>query len=465
MGLASNYFFSSNDSERQTLYRRVTPTEAQFDAQTTRWNELAEYLLSDLKSTTGYPTRSWLQGSYKFGTQVRPTSKFGEFDIDLGIYFEWEGNPDAAGYDPSELQGLVQGCLERYANGRAEIKSIVRPPKKRCCRIHYKDNFHIDVPCYHLDPTRDHRSLATLDGWEKSDPKALYVWFRDSFEEADRAKVRRQIKYLKAWAALKWKTDAGRPSSVLLTVLGAEAAKRVPLSQPDDDLLISILNDIHRRMVANPVISNPKNKTENLNQLEHAQNLEFVERLSKFKDIADRAREAAEESTAAVIWAEAFEHFFPMPELGESSISLQAMNKSGALVPITLPDIHVTAVNKENPHLRYAGTNCIGPIPRNCTITFAIPEAWRLPHGATVEWVVRNGEGEAEAENDLGHSSGIGTTKTETSAYNGTHFMDVIFRVSGNIIGARRVTVTVRDVPIPKRNPPQPQYVRLRGRR
>jgi hypothetical protein len=270
MGLASTYFFSSNDSEMQTLYRRVTPTEVQFDAQTTRWNELAEYLLADLKSTTGYPTRSWLQGSYKFGTQVRPPSKFGEFDIDLGIYFEWEGNPDAAGYDPSELQGLVQDCLERYANGRAEIKSIVRPPKKRCCRIHYKDNFHIDVPCYHLDPTRDHRSLATLDGWEKSDPKALYVWFRDSFEEAERAKVRRQIRYLKAWAALKWKTDAGRPSSVLLTVLVAEAAKRVPLSQPDDDLLTSILNDIHRRMVANPVISNPTDKTENLNRLEHA---------------------------------------------------------------------------------------------------------------------------------------------------------------------------------------------------
>jgi len=456
MGLASNYFFSSNDSEKQTLYRRITPTEAHLDAQTTRWNELAEYLLADLRSTTGYPIRSWLQGSYKFRTQVRPPSKFGEFDIDLGIYFEWQGAPAAAGYDPSELQGLVQDCLDRYANGRADIKSIVRPPKKRCCRIHYTDNFHIDIPCYHLDPARDHRSLATSGGWEKSDPKALYVWFRDSFEEAERAKIRRQIKFLKAWAALKWKTDAGRPSSVLLTVLVAEAAKQVSLSQPDDDLLTSILSEILGRIAANPIIANPTDKTENLNRLEHAQNADFVERLSKFKDVADRAREAAEEGTAAVIWAEAFEHFFPMPVPGENLIGLQEMKKLCALVPITIPDISVTAVNKENPRLRYAGTNCIGPIPRNCTINFAVKEAWRLPQGASLEWVVRNGEGEAEEENDLGHSSGTGIMKTETSAYNGTHFMDVIFRANGNIIGVRRVTVIVRDVPIPKRNPPQP---------
>jgi hypothetical protein len=465
MGLASSFFYSSNDSEKQTLYRRVTPTEAQLDAQTTRWNELAEYLLADLRYTTGYPIRSWLQGSYKFRTQVRPPSKFGEFDIDLGIYFEWEGTPDAAGYDASSLQGLVQDCLDRYADGRADIKSIVRPPKKRCCRIHYKDNFHIDVPCYHLDPKRDHRSLATLDGWERSDPKALYIWFRDSFEEADRAKVRRQIKYLKAWAALKWKTDAGRPSSVLLTVLVAEAAKKVSLSQPDDDLLTAILNEIQSRVDTNPVISNPKDKAENLNRLDYAQNLDFLEHLSKFQKVAQRAHNATEETEAAVIWAEAFEHCFPMPELGENLITEQGMNKSGALVPITLPDIHVTAVNKANTNLHYTGTNRIGPIPRNCTITFTVKETWRLPLSATVEWIVRNGEGEAEAENDLGHSSGMGTTKTETSAYNGTHFMDVIFRVNGKIIGARRVAVTVLDVPIPKRNPPRPQYVRLNGRR
>ena len=245
----------------------------------------------------------------------------------------------------------------------------------------------------------------------------------------------------------------------------AEAAKKVSLSQPDDDLLTAILNEIQNRVNANPVISNPKDKAENLNRLDYAQNLDFLEHLSKFQEVAQRAHNATAEAEAAVIWAEAFEHSFPMPEVGENLITEQGMNKSGALVPITLPDIHVTAVNKANTNLHYTGTNRIGPVPRNCTITFTVKETWRLPLSATVEWIVRNGEGEAEVENDLGHSSGTGIMKTETSAYNGTHFMDVIFRVNGKVIGARRVAVTVRDVPIPKRNPPRPQYVRLRGRR
>jgi hypothetical protein len=50
------------------------------------------------------------------------------------------------------------------------------------------------------------------------------VWFRDCFDNATRPKVRRQVKYVKAWAALKFQEGADRPSSILLTVIVADAA-------------------------------------------------------------------------------------------------------------------------------------------------------------------------------------------------------------------------------------------------
>jgi hypothetical protein len=76
MGIASSLFFSSNDTEKQTLHRRIIPNDEQMQEQQERWNELRDHLIADLRQETGCPIRSWLQGSYKYHTQIRPP-KFG----------------------------------------------------------------------------------------------------------------------------------------------------------------------------------------------------------------------------------------------------------------------------------------------------------------------------------------------------------------------------------------------------
>ena len=177
-------------------------------------------MITDLRERSGYAIRSWLQGSYKFGTQVRPARLGGEYDIDLGVYFEWAGMPEDGDYEPDELKQLVQVSLTNYMAD--DVIEVVEPPKSRCSRIRFTGNFHIDVPAYHLDADRDARMLATEDdGWEDSDPKALYVWFVDRFDDQTRAKVRRYIRYLKIWASLQFPSGEDRPSSTLLTVLAA----------------------------------------------------------------------------------------------------------------------------------------------------------------------------------------------------------------------------------------------------
>ena len=470
MSVAASLFYSSN-SDDETLHRRITPTDDQFDTQQQRWNDLADHLQADMRKKAGYPVRTWLQGSYKFATQVRPARKGDEFDIDLGLYFEWAGEPDDGAHGPENLRALVQGSLKVYARDNPEVREVA-PPKPRCCRIHYKEDFHVDVPCYHLDAKRDARSLATGIGWEESDPKAFYQWFKDAFDQAERARVRRQVRYVKAWAALKFKVDDGRPSSVVLTTLVAEAFQGLTEDEQtsmDDELLHLVLGRIRTRLAKSMKVGNPVDPEENMNRLSQAQAETFKDAIRQFHETAESAVGAEDEITAADTWTQAFEHFFPMPSVEAARLdeSRGMLTKAHAVTTThdQLPDILVNAVARANPKFTYEGVNRIGPIPKECSITFRVKDAGWLAPGTTVEWMARNHGAEAELENDMGHRGKSGTTWTDASAYVGTHHMDVVFRRNGRLVGMRRVPVTVSGTPVAKRNPPKPSYVRLLGRR
>ena len=172
-------------------------------------NELAEFIMPFLAESSGYSVKSWLQGSYKFGTQVRPVGAVSEFDIDLGIYYCWAGEPFDGCFTPKTLKNMVQDSLREFLAKSDDAVEVLDPPKERCCRIRFSGGFHIDVPCYHLDEERDARSLTTeSDVWEDSDPKAIYKWFTSQFDDYPRSRVRRLVRYVKAWAALKFSDEA-----------------------------------------------------------------------------------------------------------------------------------------------------------------------------------------------------------------------------------------------------------------
>ena len=381
MGAAVSLFFSANDPDKQTLYRRITLSDEQFQGQQDRWNALADYLATDLKDRSGYPIRTWLQGSYKFATQIRPVRCTEEFDIDLGVYFQWEGSPQDGRHDAKTLKCFVQDSLQEYALDNADDVMEVTPPKPCCCRIRYKSSFHIDVPAYHLDAERDARSLATESGREDSDPKAIYIWFRDGFDDVTRAKVRRQIKYTKTWAALKFRENSGRPSSTLLTVLVADAAKAVgtSISGADDDTLREILEKIVERLEADREVSNPVKKSENLARLSHAEMTAFIRHLKIFLDVAKRATEKDTELAAADIWQDAFEHLFPMPEVTE--FVTEAARRLP--VPLVMPEVKVTAVSRDNPATgRFPDTNRIARFPRTAISASKLGTPTRCPRTA-----------------------------------------------------------------------------------
>ena len=468
MAIAASQFFSANDSEKQTLSKRIAPSDGQMADQRERWDALAEHLKQDLNAVSGYPIQHWLQGSYKFGTQIRPARPRHEFDIDLGLYYCWPGKADAGRYSAIQHKNWVQDSLKKYARANSDdVIEVVVPPKKRCCRIRYQGSFHIDVPTYHLDADRDARDLATQENkWEESDPKAFYKWFKDTVAEPLRTKARRQIRYLKIWAALKFENDVARPSSVLLTVLVTEAMVGMSDNDlaSDDDALRVVLGRVVARLEANASVPNPVNKDEILSdRLSKADFASFLVRLKQFHAVADRACKATELITASDIWVEAFEHFFPAPDAQELNEALAFRARSKALVPVAFdPTIAVTAQAKSNQSARFSGTNQIGPIPKDCDIRFTVANARDLPAGAEVHWMVRNEGLEAEIKNDLGHLAGTGITQTEHSAYNGIHHMDCVVKLRGQLIGFRRVPVKIQGAAVPPRNPlKRPGYTKF----
>lgn len=461
MGIAANLFHNPADREN-TLSYRIRPSDEQVQEQQERWNDLADFLKERLKATCDKPVSSWLQGSYKFGTQIRPARINEEFDIDLGIYVEWRGSAKEGGIRPQELKSQVQGILEEYAQDEANDASETIAPKPRCNRICFTEDFHIDVPSYHLDREDDARDLATEDDkWENSDPKAIYVWWKDQFEGGERDRARRLTRYLKMWAALTF-DNGSRPSSILLTVLLARALKTIKTDEVsgDDEYLRAVVKSASDRLAKSSVIRNPANTAENLNRLSDDDVESFKDRLEELLSIADRALAASDEYESADIWSEAFKHFFPFPKEDEEALSKTSDTTRSAISVFRHdPDVLIVATSEKR---RWEGLNEIGPIPRGCDITFEIMKPEAIPDGSTVSWTVRNEGAEAEAVNDLGHIAGNGFKNKESSAYRGSHFMDVVVKLNGKPIGRRRLKVQVSGLGIPLRNPRRPAWTRLR---
>jgi hypothetical protein len=150
MGKASRLF---NGNFEQSLHSRVTPTAEQRAFLQEQWNTLAEHVKERL-TAYGYPISTWLQGSYKYGTLLKPVHKGEEYDVDVGIYFEWDPEEARATPTPQQLRDWVQRELIELGKTVPELIKIIDPQKERCSRAVYLRQFHIDTPVYHLDQDR-----------------------------------------------------------------------------------------------------------------------------------------------------------------------------------------------------------------------------------------------------------------------------------------------------------------------
>ncbi|WDM65571.1 CBASS cGAMP synthase [Stenotrophomonas forensis] len=460
MGVAARLFVSNDDAE--SLNRRVRPTDGQLEFLRDNKDALEQWLLNDL-ADSGYGVSTFLQGSYRFHTLIKPVMSGAEYDVDVGFYFiDGRAEPDS-----NELRELLRDSLEQFARICDEVKQL-DAPKERCSRVRYERKFHIDVPVYHKASDGGGVRLATLsNGWERSNPAAMLDWFQEALDGSDRqkARIRRLVRYMKAWAALKFAGSDGIPSSLLLTVLVVDAAQHLN-GEDDDDALAIVVDSIYERLLVDSTVRNPVggDSDTNLNRLDESDFDVFMEELARFKDSSSRAVDCEDEAEAAAIWCEPFEHLFPLPE-GVDGLALEV---AGTGLAIQSPVINITVLDGDSHSVL---RNYIGRVPFARVgekLRFAITNPDVIPNHARVTWVVRNTGAGAHEESDLGHSGVDDGSRVWTRgvAYIGRHFMDCEVRVHGQLRSVTRVAVDVNRAAIPPRHPvSRPSYVKLIGKK
>ncbi|RUL65800.1 hypothetical protein EKH79_03555 [Dyella dinghuensis] len=465
MGAASSLFFSST-ADQDSLNKRVRPSDDQMNYLRERKDDLESYLRQDIARRTGCEVSTWLQGSYKLHTLIRPIHTKDEYDVDLGVYVEWDAF-DREKWTHVQLRTLLQASLMDYRDNVDEVKDISEPAKQRCSRVMFDQQFHIDVPIYHFETTTKNTQLATLNkGWEQSDPEQMLKWFQARLGGPERARVRRVVRYVKAWASLTFAEQPKmRPSSLFLTVLCVDAfvAHIGDRELQDDDLLQEIVVAIEERLRADPRVENPvaTDHDRNINRLDDNAFRTFMTKLRAFASTATRACECEEEGDAAIVWAEAFDFLFPLPDVEGLA---KAMPGTGLMVstPVIAIDIH-----GKDGHFARRYTGEVEFVRLGETLDFHITNPGVLPPLARVRWVVRNVGDEAFRKNDLGHSAYDtgGLSRNERAAYLGRHFMDCEVYQGDTIHSVTRVPVNIIGMQMPNRHPPRPAYRLLAGRR
>jgi hypothetical protein len=452
----------------QTLYGRVTPTDEQREFLQTQWNALADYL-RDALAMHGYAISTWIQGSYKYATLIKPVHKGEEYDVDVGVYFAWSRDTAGATPTPSQLRDWVQASLLDYKEDNADVLEVEEPAKERCSRTKYEKQFHIDTPVYHLDPNADKRRLACLsDNWENSDPKALYLWFRGAVAAEKSDLLRRLVRYLKAWAAIAFENEQrARPSSTCLTVLATEAFQIVLGSQSvvddDEDALVAVVGEIYARLSQDRRIKNPVDSTEDLSRIPADSWEAFIRQLTILYDAGRAASLAEDEVSAALAWERAFSFLMPLPETDE----LEVVDDSTGRALMQIPDIRIRVFDRRGGALVATFTNEVSSVLKDQWLQFEILNGPLVPRFASVAWTVRNGGDEADDVGDLGHArEGIGLLSVEEATkYIGKHYMDCVIRVGGGVYAARRVPVFIKPNIRSLRPKQNRNWMRLRTRR
>lgn len=465
MGKAARLF---NGAAEQTLYGRVTPTQEQLQFLQEQWNAMAEHLKARL-SEWGYPISTWLQGSYKYGTLIKPVHKGEEYDVDVGIYFSWDPNETNVSPTAHQLRIWVQQELIEYKERVAALKDVVDPPKERCSRAIYEQQFHIDTPTYHLNSATDARRLACLSGvWEDSDPKRLYKWFRDAVRKDNREQLRRLVRYLKGWAAVAFEdAPEARPSSILLTVATAEAFRQMWETQllgiSDDDALIAMVEKLYERLTGDRRVPNPVDPYEDLNRIPAASWDAFLTRLAVLNDAAQTASAAEDEASAALAWEGAFSFLMPLPETDEVEVVEPATNRA----VMRVPDIDVKVYERRGGTLVSTYRNEVPSALLGQWLVFELANRHLVPAYADISWTVRNDGAEADYLGDLGHSRrGINMhIAEESTAYLGKHYMDCVIRLNGTIFAVRRVPVHIERDRQKLLAPEQRAWIKLRTRK
>jgi len=306
-------------------------TENQFNAAVESYKAVGNWLCQEDSLLKPYKPEIKPQGSFLFGTIIKPYDENQDLDIDLVC--ELQGKNDW--WTQKDLKKIVGDQLERHKT----YESLLDKEGRRCWTLRYRNNsdrndkYHMDIlpsiiaSGYNvlLEKSFSNIELADVDNlairitdkeknnyytetnphyWLKANPFGYAKWFiniaalsnvkffslNESIQpvpkfQSEKLPLQRVVQILKRHRDMMFKGDIDKPISIIITTLAAKSYKK---EINIIEALINIINDMENHILEyNPItgekmkwVSNPINFEENFAD----KWIEYPNRQTKFYD-------------------------------------------------------------------------------------------------------------------------------------------------------------------------------------
>lgn len=272
------------------------------------------------------PADVFMQGSYPNGTAVAPVGDDPEYDVDL-VAVCADGDASATkALDDLEEKIRSHGTYDGMADDQGKQPAP-------CVRLRYAPDdtgkFHVDIV-----PARRPETGAPLEvprrdeGWHDSDPEGYTKWCVDQG-----LRFERTVKMLKRWRDVN-QTAAASIKSIVLQVLAGE---HLDPSAGDAEALLKTLAGIQDALAdhpnAPPEVKNPVSTLDEdlAARWTPSSYRDFLTALDDAVDLAQRAYDAADETTSRKLWNELLGDDFPKdPDGGGNTRAMPPVPPVGA---------------------------------------------------------------------------------------------------------------------------------------
>lgn len=236
-----------------------------------------------------YLPKYYIQGSYKMKNIIQTKDEL--CDMDLGIHFE--RIPDVTG---TTLQKWVWNAVQGHTHKQEH--------KKKCIRVDYKDDYHIDLPVYAWDSSQLPILAVKNEDFEKSDPKGFTDWFLDNKTNQSL----RLSKYCKAWGD---NVRHNMLSGLAFTLLSIE--EFISFEERDDKAFLSLLINMRGSLEKSWKVKMPVRPKDNVIE-KHDEDFQerFFERLDAIIKNGKQAIETDSKNKASKLWKKHLGARFPI---------------------------------------------------------------------------------------------------------------------------------------------------------
>ncbi len=259
-------------------------TKSQHDLAVERYQKISKFLSGSGCPLAKYSPEIYSQGSFRIGTTNRPTGQ-DEFDIDFVCEF---ASRSASTGGPDQLLQELYDTIQKH-RGYSQLVEM----KKRCVRLNYAGDFHMDILPAIPNPMKGQSCVKVPDRklhhWIDSNPKGYAEWFEQiangrqgwdrkstqpiqDYESAQQKVTLRVVVQLMklcrdvVFAGRDYNKDFA-PPSIILTALAANLYRdEDSVNQAISSILNQIVHDIKDPGGEMLIVVNPTNPDEKFSE-------------------------------------------------------------------------------------------------------------------------------------------------------------------------------------------------------